>query len=177
MTCSVSRSPIRVFVARGDVDGARLERGEPIGVDVRQHARGGAELQQRDVFALGDRARGLRLDLDDLRIGEPADQIDVVHGEIDDDADIRHARRKRSDAGDGDRENVLILDRALDRLHRRIEALDMADHQRDAGAARRRDNGAALLDRRGDRLLDHNVDAARGACDGDDRGADASAPR
>ena len=90
-----------------------------------------------------------------------------MHGEIDDDADIGHARRKRPDPGDGDRKNVLILDRALDRLHRRIEALDMADHQRDAGAARRGDDGAALLDGRGDRLLHHDVDAARGAVDGD----------
>ncbi len=57
-----------IFVARGDVDGARLERRQPVGVDVREHAGGGAELQQRDVLALGDRARGLRLDLDDLGI-------------------------------------------------------------------------------------------------------------
>jgi len=54
-----------------------------------------AKLQQRDVFALSDRARGLRLNLDDFRLGEPADQIDVVHGKIDDDADIGHARWKR----------------------------------------------------------------------------------
>ena len=46
-----------IFVAGGDVDGARLERRQPVGVDVREHARGGAELQQRDVLALGDRAR------------------------------------------------------------------------------------------------------------------------
>ena len=87
--------------------------------------------------------------------------------EIDDDADIGHPRRERTDPGDGDRENVLILDRALDRLHRRIEALDMADHERHTGAPRRRDNGTPLVDGRGDRLLDHDVDAARGAGDGD----------
>jgi len=52
----------------------------------------------------------------------------------------------RPDPGDGDRENVLILNRALYRLHRRIEALDMADHQRDACALRRGDDGAAFLD-------------------------------
>ena len=79
------------------------------------------------------------------RIGEPADQVDIVHGKIDDDADIRHARRKRSDAGDGDRENILVLIACL-RTHRRIEALDMAGHQRDAGAARRGDDGVAFLD-------------------------------
>jgi hypothetical protein len=39
----------------------------------------------------------------------------------------------------------------------------MADHQRDASAARCRDDGAALLHRRSNRLLDQHVDAARGA--------------
>src|SRR5580698_9436704 len=107
------------------------------------------------------------MDFDDLRIGEPADEIDVVHGEIDDDADIRHPRRKRSDPGDGDRKNVLALDRPLDRLDRRIETLDMAGHQGDAGAAGGGDDGIALLDGGGDRLLDQDVDAARGAVDGD----------
>ena len=129
-----------VFAARRDGDVARLERRQPVGVDVREHARGGAELQQRDVLALGHRAGELRLHLDDVGIGEPADQVDVVHGQIDDHADIRHARRERSDAGDGDRENILVADRVLDRLDRRIEALDVADHQGDAGAARRRDD-------------------------------------
>ena len=118
-----------VFAARGDGDVARLERRQPIGVDVREHARRGAELQQRDILALGDRAGELRLHLDDVGIGEPADQVDVVHGEIDHHADIRHARRKRSDPGDGDRENILVADRVLDRLDRRIEALDVTDHQ------------------------------------------------
>ena len=136
-----------VFAARGDGDVARLERREPIGVDVREHAGGGAELQQRDVLALGDRAGELRLHLDDVAVGEPADQVDVVHGKIDDHADIRHARRERPDPGDGDREDVLVADRVLDRLDRRIETLDMADHQRDLGAARRGDDFAALLDR------------------------------
>ena len=97
-----------VFAAGGDGDVARLERRQPIGVDVREHAGGGAELQQRDVLALGDRAGKLRLHLDDFGIGEPADQVDIVHGEIDDHADIRHARRERADAGDGDRENILV---------------------------------------------------------------------
>ena len=167
MTCNVKQIGHQIFVAGGDVDVARLERGEPVGVDLGEHAGGGAELQQRDVFALGDRARGLRLDLDDLGIGEPADQVDVVHGEIDDDADIRHARRERPDPGDGDRQNILALDRALDRLDRRIEALDMAGHQGDAGAPRGGDDLAALLDGGGDRLLDQDMDAARGAVDGD----------
>ena len=96
---------------------------------------------------------------DDLGFGEPADQVDVVHGEVDDDADIGHARRKRPDPGDGDRQDVLVLDRPLDRLDRRVEALDVSDHERDAGVVSRRDDVAAFLDRGGDWLLDQNVDA------------------
>ena len=86
-----------------------------------------------------------------------------MHGEIDHHADIGHARRERTDAGDRDGENVLALERLLDGLHRRIEALDMADHQRDAGRARRGDDLAPLLDIRGDRLFHQHVNAARDA--------------
>ena len=89
-----------VLAAGRDRDVARLERRQPVGVDVGEHARSGAELQQRDVLALGDRAGELRLHLDDVGIGEPADQVDVVHREVDHHADIRHARRERADAGD-----------------------------------------------------------------------------
>ena len=85
-------------------------------------------------------------------------------------------------------EDVLVLDRPLDQLHRRIEALDMTDHERHAGAAGGRDNGVTLLDRRSDRLFHHDVDAAtdafecqivvkvRGGRDGDriDAGAEQS---
>src|ERR1700722_5724086 len=70
-----------VFALGRDVDGARLERGQPVGVDVGEHARGGAELQQRDVLALGLGAGKLRLALDDLRPRETADKVDVMDGE------------------------------------------------------------------------------------------------
>ena len=152
-----------IFAAGRNRDAARLERRQPVGVDVGEHARGGAELQKRDILALGDRAGKLRLHLDDIGFGEPADQIDIVHGQIDDDADIGHPRRKRPDAGDADGQNILARDRLLDRGDRRIEALDMADHQRHAGTARRVDDVLPLLHRRGDRLLDQDVDVARDA--------------
>ena len=152
-----------IFVARRHRDVARLERGQPVGVDLREHARGGAELQQRDVFTLGDCARQLRLHFDDVGLGEPADQVDVVHGEIDDDADIGHPRRERPDPGDRDGENVLARQRLLDGGDGRIEALDMPDHQRDAGTARGGDDLASLRDAGGDRLLDQDVDLARDA--------------
>ena len=96
-------------------------------------------------------------------IGEPPDQVDVVDREVDDHADVRHPWREWPDPGDGDRKDVLILDRPLDRLHRRIEALDMADHERHTGAAGGRDDGVALLDRWSDRFLDHDMNAARNA--------------
>ena len=83
-----------------------------------------------------------------------------MDGEVDHHADIRHARRERPDPGDGDREDVLVADGLGDRLHGRIEALDMADHQGHAGAARRRDDVLAFGDRRGDRLFDQHVHAA-----------------
>ena len=59
-------------------------------------------------FALCQCARKLWLDLDDLGLGEPADKIDVVHGKIDHHAYIRHAGRKRTHAGDGNRQYVLL---------------------------------------------------------------------
>src|SRR6516164_9065620 len=86
-----------------------------------------------------------------------------MHGEIDDNADIRHARWKRPDARDGDRENILVLDRPLDRFDSGIETFDMADHQHHPSAARRSDNGAALLHGRGDRLLDQYMKPASNA--------------
>src|SRR5229473_7262918 len=117
-----------VFAAGGDGDAARLERGQPVGVDMREHAGGGAELQQRDILALGDGAGELRLHLHNIRLREPADQIDVVHGEVNDHADVRHSRRKRSDARDRDRQNILARYRLLDGCDSRVEPFDMTHH-------------------------------------------------
>src|SRR4051812_14122145 len=55
-----------IFLARCDVHGTCLERGEPVGVDLSEHARLSTELEQRDVLALRDRALDLRLHLGDL---------------------------------------------------------------------------------------------------------------
>src|SRR4029450_8851737 len=68
-----------VLAAGGNGDIARLERREPIGVDVRKYARRGTELQQSDILTLRDRSGELRLHLDNVGIGEPPDQIDVVY--------------------------------------------------------------------------------------------------
>ena len=89
-----------IFAARGDSNVSCLERRQPIRVDVCENTRCGAKLQERNVFALGDRARQLRLHLDDIRIGEPSDQVNIVNRQVDHDTDIRHARRKRADTSD-----------------------------------------------------------------------------
>ncbi len=39
-----------------------------------------------------------------------------MHGEVDDHAHVRHARRERTDTGDGDGEELLALDGLLHRL-------------------------------------------------------------
>src|SRR6185312_13866836 len=132
-----------------------------------EHAGGRPELQESNVFPLGDRAGELRLDLDDVGIGEPADQVDIVDREVNHHADIRHARRKRADTRNGDRQNILAADGFLDRLDRGIESLDVTDHQGNAGPMRRVDDLTALFHRRGNRLLHHHVDAARDAAQRD----------
>jgi len=90
---------------------------------------------------------------------KPTDKIDVVHGEVDDHAHIGHARRERSDPGNGDGENVLVADRVFDSLDRRVEPLDMADHQGDAGVPCRGDDGATFFHRGRDRFLDQHMHA------------------
>src|SRR5262245_18516679 len=96
-----------VFSTRRYSDVACLKWCQPIGVDMGENTGSRTELQKRNVFALGNRAGELWLHFGNVGIGKPADQIDVVHREIDNDADIRHARRERSNARDSNRENIL----------------------------------------------------------------------
>src|SRR5712664_314553 len=152
-----------VLVAGGDGDVARLERRQPVGIDMRQYAGGGAKLQQRDILALGDGAGELRLHLHNVRLGEPADQIDVVHGEVNDHTDVRHSRRKRPHAGDRDRKNIFTRYRRLDGGDGRVEPFDMPHHQRHAGAAGGVDNVPSLFDRGRDRLFNEDVNLAGNA--------------
>src|SRR5206468_2938041 len=77
----------------------------------------------------------LRLHLHNIRFGEPADQIDIVHGKINDHTDVGHPRRKRSYARDRDRKNILAGYRLFDGDDGRVEPFDVTDHQRRAGAA------------------------------------------
>src|SRR4051794_33501422 len=143
-----------VFVASHDSDIPRLEGCEPIRVDVRQYTGGSAELEERDVLTLGERAGELRLHLNDLRFREPTDEIDVVDGEIDHHAHIGHARRERPNACDGDGQNILRPDSVLDRLDRWIETLHVADHEGNSGMAGGGDNASAFSNRRRDRFFD-----------------------
>src|SRR3981081_624185 len=107
---------------------------------MRKHAGGGAELQQRNILAFGDGAGELRLHLHDIRLREPTDQIDVVHGEVNDHADVRHSRWKRSDARDRDRKNIFARYRLLDGGDGWIDPFDMTHHYRYASAAGSGDN-------------------------------------
>src|ERR1700674_747552 len=75
-----------IFAAGRNRDVARLERRQPVGVDMGKHAGGGSKLQERDILALGHCAGELGLHFHNIRFGEPADQVDVVHGKIDHDA-------------------------------------------------------------------------------------------
>jgi hypothetical protein len=86
-----------------------------------------------------------------------------VHGKVDDHADVRHARRKRADPGDRDRQDIFARDRLLDGGDGGVEALDMADHQRHPGAPGGGDDVPSLLHRGGDRLFDQDVNVARDA--------------
>src|SRR4029077_7671965 len=152
-----------VFTTRRDDDVTRLEWRQPIRVDMGENAGGGTKLQKRNVFALGDGAGELRLHLDDVRVGEPANYINIVNRKVDHHPYVRHARWKRSYAGDRNREDILATDRFLDRFDCGIETFDMANHQGHAGPARRVDDVAALFHRRGDRLFHHDVDTSRNA--------------
>src|SRR5262249_53036982 len=67
-----------VFATRGDSDVARLEWRQPIGVDMGENSRGSAELEKRNVFALGNCAGELWLHFDNVGIGKPTDQINIV---------------------------------------------------------------------------------------------------
>ena len=57
-----------VFTTRRDDDVTRLERRQPIRVDMGENAGGGAKLQKRNIFTLGDGAGELRLHLDDVGV-------------------------------------------------------------------------------------------------------------
>src|SRR5205807_151824 len=104
-------------------------------------------------------ARKLRLHFHDLGFGKPANEIDIVNGKVDDHADIGHARWKGSDPGDGNGEDVLSADGLLDRFHRRVETLDVADHERNARVPSRRNDGTSLCNGGCDWLFDEDVNA------------------
>ena len=117
------------------------------------------ELQQGRVLALGAGAGQLRLDLDDLGSGQVADDVDVMHRQIDDHADLAHARREGADAGDLDGDDLVVGDGALDRVHGRVEAFDLAHHQDAVVGLGGVYHPLGVGHGGGDRLLDQDVDA------------------
>ena len=119
---------------------------------------GQAELQQGRVLAVSLGPGQLGLDLDDFGVRQVTDDVDVMHRQVDDHPDLAHARREGADAGDLDRDDVLAFDGALDRLDRRIEPLDLTDHQHPAVGLRRIDHPLGVDDGGGDRLFDQHMD-------------------
>jgi len=140
---------------------ARLGRASASGVDVRKHAGGGAELQQRDILApRPPRWRAAALHPRRFvrpRLMNQRNQIDVMHGEVDDHADVRHSRRK------GRSTRVIAIERMsspdyrlLDGGHRGLGSAPTCPTikvTRRGAHARRATCPAPLLDRGRDRLF------------------------
>ena len=118
---------------------------------------GQPELQQGRVLAVSLGPGQLGLDLDDFRVRQMPDDVDVVHRQIDDHPDLAHPRREGADAGDLDRDDILAVDGALDRLDRRIEPLDLTDHQHPAVGPGGIDHPLGIDHSGGDRLFDQHM--------------------
>ena len=167
-----------ILAARRDRDAARLERRQPVGVDMREHAGGGAELEQRDILALGDwrwrAAAALRTISDSVN-----QRIRSMS------CTARSITTPTFDIRGGNGPTRVI---AIDRISSPASACLMA-----ATAGLKRSTcptisvtparaaaatmSLPLLDRGGDRLFDQDVDAARRCRRARPRDADASALR
>ena len=82
--------------------------------------------------------------------------------EVDGHADVADPGRKRPGPARGDRvdgRQPARVDQPAELEHGRVEPLDVADLDRDAGRARRVDDPHRLVDRRRERLLDEDRDA------------------
>ena len=114
--------------------------------------------------------RGAGVDRDVLLLRDPRGEVDVVGGEVFDDADVGDATGERTLAAGGDLVDLAeqaVFDALARRLQRRVVALDVADAaDRGPSLAKRSRSVARVFGGRGDGLLDERVDAAprRGAC-------------
>jgi hypothetical protein len=86
----------------------------------------------------------------DVFAGQPAHEINIVDRQVDDDADLRHAWRERSDPGDVHRDEALGCERLLEGDGGRIEALHVPDHEHRAGRLGGIDDGPGAADIAGD---------------------------
>ena len=106
-------------------------------MQLNEHAAGQAPGGQHEVLVLAAHpVLGLGGDALDGRAAEPADEVEVVGGEVLDDADVADAVGERADALGGDQEDLAELavgDAAAQLEQRGVEALDVPD----GGAARR----------------------------------------
>jgi hypothetical protein len=107
---------------------------------------------------------GLRGDALHGRPAEPGHEVQVVGGEVLDDADVADPVGKGPDALRGDQEDVAELavpDAAAQLDERGVAALHVPDGGVDAGLADDVDDGARLLLRGGQRLLHEHAHAGR----------------
>jgi hypothetical protein len=97
----------------------------------------------------------------DLGIRQPADEVDVVGGEILDDAHVLDAGREGAAAnrGNGEQPSDLALEQAPAHfLKRRVEALDMPDRREDARVVTDLNDLMGRVGGRGQWLLDQHRD-------------------
>ena len=104
---------------------------------------------------------GLRGEPLDRRAAEPADEVEVVRGEVLDDADVADAVGERADALGGDQEDLAELARpGRGGAARAAPGCSARRSRRRRGrpaASQSGDDLAALVDGRGERLLDEQV--------------------
>ena len=122
------------------------------------------EEPEQEVLVRGvDPLGRLRVDPRRPLAGDPAQDVDVVGGQVDGHADVADPGRERAGppARDGvDGRQPARGQQAAELEDRRVEALDVADLDGHAPGAGRGDDPERLLDRAGQRLLDEDGDAA-----------------
>ena len=117
-------------------------------------------------------AQMLRLGGDgrDRRIGQPAHEVDVVRGQILDDADVLDASRERPAANrrDGEQPADLAVEQPpAQLLQRGVEPLDVTDAAGHARGGADLDDPPGRVARRRERLLDQHRHPRRGELLGD----------
>ncbi len=145
-----------VFVLLEETHLADAFGGDAAGGDVGDGARGKFDARVGDVDFIGDHRNADGFEIDDRRIDEREQDIEVVDHHVVDDVDIEAARRENAEPMDFEKHGP--RNDALGGRDRRIESLDVADLQNPRRALCRSDQLVGFLDRRCHRLFDEHVD-------------------